>query len=85
MTLTVTDDDGDTDEITQNVTVSAAANNPPTAAFTFSTNGLTASVNGTGSTDSDGTIVSHAWNFGTETPGPGPRRRTPTTRGARIR
>ena len=39
-------------------------NNPPTAAYSFSTNGLTASFDGTGSSDADGTISSYAWNFG---------------------
>jgi len=39
-------------------------NNPPTASFTHTTNGLTASFNGTGSSDSDGTISSYAWTFG---------------------
>ena len=36
----------------------------PVAAITSSTTGLTASVDGTGSTDSDGTISGYAWNFG---------------------
>ncbi|MCU1438799.1 MAG: domain containing protein [Naasia sp.] len=40
------------------------ANSSPTASFTSSTSGLTASVNGTGSTDSDGTVASYAWTFG---------------------
>ena len=39
-------------------------NSPPTASFTTSTSGLTASVNATGSSDPDGEIVSWAWNFG---------------------
>ncbi|MBM9476857.1 PKD domain-containing protein [Nakamurella flavida] len=36
----------------------------PTAAFTSSVSGLTASVDGTTSTDADGTIASYAWTFG---------------------
>jgi PKD repeat protein len=36
----------------------------PTAAFTATTSGLTASVDGAGSSDPDGTVVSHAWEFG---------------------
>ncbi|MBA3369139.1 MAG: PKD domain-containing protein [Geodermatophilaceae bacterium] len=39
-------------------------NNPPTAAFTNISNGLTASFDGTGSSDGDGTITSYAWTFG---------------------
>ncbi|MGJ5667814.1 PKD domain-containing protein [Rhodococcus aetherivorans] len=42
----------------------AAANAVPTAAFTQSANGLTASFDATGSTDTDGTIVRYEWNFG---------------------
>lgn len=38
-------------------------NNPPTANFTFSTSGLTASFTDT-SSDSDGSIASRSWNFG---------------------
>ncbi|MGO4122736.1 PKD domain-containing protein, partial [Arthrobacter sp. YAF16] len=36
----------------------------PVAAFTSGVSGLTANVNGAGSTDSDGTIASYAWDFG---------------------
>ena len=61
--LTVTDDRGGTDAITKQVTV-AVANQSPTAAFTTSSNGLTLSANGTGSTDQDGSIASYAWTFG---------------------
>ncbi len=39
-------------------------NNPPTAAFTSTTSGLTASFDGSGSSDSDGTIASYDWTFG---------------------
>lgn len=46
-------------------------NNPPTSSFTFSTTGLTASFNGSGSTDSDGTITTYSWNFGDGTNGSG--------------
>ena len=47
------------------------ANNPPTASFTFTTNDLTASFNASGSSDSDGEIVSYAWTFGDGTTGSG--------------
>jgi large repetitive protein len=75
VTLTVTDDDGGTGLSTKSVTVSAAPppNAPPTASFTATTNFLSASFDATGSTDSDGSIVGHAWNFGdgqTSTTGP---------------
>jgi PKD repeat protein len=39
-------------------------NQPPTASFTSSISNLTASVNGSGSSDPDGTISSYAWSFG---------------------
>jgi PKD repeat protein len=48
-----------------------AENQPPTASFTFNTNELTASFNASSSTDSDGSIVSYAWNFGDGTSGSG--------------
>ncbi len=41
-------------------------NAPPTANFSFTTSGLTATFTNT-STDSDGTIASSAWNFGDST------------------
>jgi len=68
VTLTVTDDRGGTGTMQQSVTVSNA---PPSAAFTSSAAGLSASFNGGGSTDSDGTIASYAWNFGDGTTGTG--------------
>ena len=63
VTLTVTDDDGATDDVTHNVTVTAPANNAPNAAFSVSTNDLTASFTDN-SSDSDGSIASRSWNFG---------------------
>ena len=61
--LTVTDNGGATNSITKAVTVTSATNVAPTANFSFTTSGLTASFTD-GSTDSDGTIASRAWNFG---------------------
>ena len=62
--LLVTDNTGDTD--TANVHISVNA--PPTALITADTSGPTVgdTVNftGSGSHDSDGTIVSYAWDFG---------------------
>ena len=39
-------------------------NTPPTAKFTYSINGTTVSFDGTGSTDSDGSIAEYKWDFG---------------------
>lgn len=61
--LTVTDDKGATDSVTKSVTVTAA-NQPPSAAFTSSSTALTASFDGSGSSDPDGTVASYAWDFG---------------------
>jgi PKD repeat protein len=66
--LTVTDDEGETDDFSKVITVTAAppGNTPPTAAFTFDANACrtgTCAFTST-STDADGTIASYAWNFG---------------------
>ncbi|MDT8998234.1 glycosyl hydrolase family 18 protein [Paucibacter sp. APW11] len=72
ITLTVTDNKGATNSKTASVTVSGTAvNKPPVASFTSSASGLTLSVNGSGSSDPDGTIASYAWNFGDNTSGSG--------------
>ncbi|MCZ2402942.1 PKD domain-containing protein [Paenarthrobacter sp. Z7-10] len=42
----------------------AAPNKPPVAAFTPAVTGLALSVDGAGSTDSDGTVAAYAWDFG---------------------
>ena len=42
----------------------APTNQPPTAAFTPTTSGLGVSVNGSASSDPDGSIASYAWTFG---------------------
>ena len=52
--------------VTKSVTVTAAANVPPTANFSFVTSGLTATFTD-GSSDSDGSIASRSWNFGDST------------------
>jgi PKD repeat protein len=44
------------------------ANAAPRAAFTSSTNGLTATFDGRGSSDVDGTIASYSWDFGDNSP-----------------
>ncbi|MCU1432903.1 MAG: hypothetical protein JWP95_2008 [Actinotalea sp.] len=48
-----------------------AVNQAPVASFTASSSGLTASFDGRGSSDPDGTVVSHAWSFGDTTSGSG--------------
>ncbi|CAN5163954.1 hypothetical protein BH09ACT10_BH09ACT10_11120 [soil metagenome] len=49
----------------------AATNQPPVASFSSSTSGLTASFNGTASSDPGGSISSYSWNFGDGTQGTG--------------
>jgi PKD repeat protein len=62
VTLTVTDNDATTGTVTKPVTM--VANASPTAVFTSSVNKLVVSFNGSGSSDSDGTVASYAWDFG---------------------
>ncbi len=71
VTLTVTDNRGATNAVTKAVTVSAAPNVAPVAAFTSSTSGLAVTVDGATSSDPDGTIVSYAWGFGDGSTGSG--------------
>lgn len=69
--LTVTDDQGATNVVTQTVTVTAPPNQPPVAAFTDSNTNLAASFDGSASSDSDGTVASYAWDFGDGNTGTG--------------
>ena len=63
--LTVTDDKGATGTVTKAVTVTAGpANQNPVASFTATPTDLTVAVDGTASTDPDGSVASYAWNFG---------------------
>jgi PKD repeat protein len=74
VTLTVTDNDGASDQATQTVQISAPANQPPTAAIGGPSQGQTGetlSFSGSGSSDADGTIASYAWDFGDSTSGSG--------------
>ncbi|MBO1031371.1 PKD domain-containing protein, partial [Tessaracoccus sp. SD287] len=71
VTLTVTDDRGGSSIKTTSVTVEAPPNQPPTAQFTATTDGRTVSVNGSASSDPDGTIASFAWDFGDSSTGTG--------------
>jgi PKD repeat protein len=53
-------------DFSDTVTISAAqgGNSPPAAAFTHACTALNCSVDGSGSTDSDGVIAGYAWDFG---------------------
>ena len=65
ISLSVTDNNGATNTTTQNVTVTAApVNVAPTASFTFNCTDLSCNFDGSGSSDSDGTITSYVWSFG---------------------
>lgn len=65
ITLTVADSTGATDTDTVVQVVSAQAGNvPPVAAFTVAVSGLAVTVNASASSDSDGTIIDYAWDFG---------------------
>lgn len=60
VTLVVTDNDGATGTTTR----TARGNQPPVAAFTASCVANTCTVDGTGSTDVDGTITAFVWAWG---------------------
>ena len=62
--LTVTDDAGATDSVSHDVTVTAPPNVKPAAAFTSGASDLKATFDGTGSSDTDGTVASYSWDFG---------------------
>jgi len=70
VTLTVTDNSGATNSLTKAVTVTAG-NQPPVAAFTVTATGLSVAVNGSGSSDPDGTITAYTWAFGDGATGSG--------------
>lgn len=70
ISLKVTDNGGLSTTTTQSVTVPPPpANQAPTAAFTVAKAGLTVNVDGTGSSDADGTIAGYSWSFGDTPPG----------------
>jgi len=73
VTLTVTDNSGNTDSATLTINI-AASNVPPVAVISGPSNGtegIAVSFNGSGSSDADGTIVSYDWNFGDGSAGSG--------------
>jgi PKD repeat protein len=67
VTLTVTDNNGATDTMTQAVQV-GSSNQPPVASFAATPTqpmvNAWVQFDATGSTDSDGSITSYSWNFG---------------------
>ena len=63
VTLSVTDNAGATNAVTKSVSVGTPVNLAPTANFSFMTNALVATFTDS-SSDSDGSIVARAWNFG---------------------
>lgn len=65
VTLTVTDDNGETDIATQSIIVSTGGttNLPPVAAFSYTCNGKSCSFDSGSSTDDFG-IISYDWDFG---------------------
>jgi PKD repeat protein len=63
--LEVVDDAGLAAVSDQTVTVVGTSTNvPPTASFSYSCSSLTCHFDGSGSSDSDGTIVAYQWDFG---------------------
>jgi PKD repeat protein len=71
VTLTVIDDKGLAADASGTVTVTAPVLVPPVASFTPTATGLSLSVDGSASSDPDGTVVGYAWNFGDGTTGTG--------------
>lgn len=73
VTLTVTDDAGDSDSATTTATIGAGNQSPtadPQGPYTGSV-GTAVAFDGSGSSDSDGTIASYLWDFGDGTSGNG--------------
>jgi trimeric autotransporter adhesin len=63
--LTVTDDSGASTQTEKLITVNEpATNDPPVAVFDVEVSGLSIAVDGSGSSDPDGSIVSYGWDFG---------------------
>ena len=68
VTLTVTDNDGATNTVTQTIQAGGSVNAAPAGSFSYlpasPTIGEWVRFDGTGSTDSDGSISSYQWSFG---------------------
>lgn len=71
VTLSVTDNDGESAEVTKEVTVSAKINVPPVAEFSDSCDYLSCTFDGSASTDSDGEVVEFNWTIDNEPIGSG--------------
>jgi PKD repeat protein len=72
VSLTVTDNNGASDTAQTQVTVDDGINTPPTAVITFiRCTELTCDYSGTGSSDSDGSVTTYAWDFGDGSNGSG--------------
>ncbi|MEM6763859.1 MAG: PKD domain-containing protein [Bacteroidota bacterium] len=75
VSLIVSDNLGATDTSTTTITISAAPNIAPTAAFSVTPDTgaapITITFNATSSTDSDGTVASYDWDFGDGNTGTG--------------
>jgi PKD repeat protein len=70
--LTVTDNSGATNQVTHQVNVTVPPpNQAPTAAFASTVTGASVAFDSAGSSDSDGTIASYAWDFGDGSSGSG--------------
>ncbi len=61
--LTITDSRGATGTVSHSV-VASTTNQPPVAAFTSTPSGLGVAFDGSGSSDSDGSVASYDWDFG---------------------
>ncbi|WP_431711840.1 PKD domain-containing protein [Glutamicibacter uratoxydans] len=64
VSLTVTDNRGDTATVTQEVTVEQLPNQLPEAAIGLTGAGLQVALDASGSTDTDGAIASYEWDLG---------------------
>jgi len=65
VSLSVTDNNGATDSITKNVTVSSGTNTAPTAGFSFIVDGAAVTfTDESRDPDPNGTITAWSWNFG---------------------
>lgn len=67
ISLTVTDDANAATTVTRSVTVTAPPNQVPAASFEATVNGSKVTVDGSASSDPDGTIAGYSWDFGDTT------------------